>query len=91
MIQVLAAAPTSHAVVRDGSYRLVRHPMYFGTLIGLPAPALVLGSGQAPLPVVLIVALFVWRTAREDQALRQELAGYEDYAAHTPFRLMPGV
>lgn len=81
----------AHAVVQNGPYRLVRHPMYLGTLIGLPAAALMLGSAWALLPAALIIALFVWRTAREDQALRRELPGYTDYAATTRFRLLPGV
>ena len=35
--------------------------------------------------------MFVWRTVREDAALRQELAGYADYAGTTRDRLVPGV
>lgn len=80
-----------HAVVTDGPYRFVRHPIYVGTIAGLPAAALVLGSGWALLPMALIVALFVWRTALEDSTLRRELAGYADYAAATPYRLVPGI
>ncbi len=80
-----------HAVVTDGPYRTVRHPIYVGTIVGLPAVALVLGSAWALLPMVLIVVLFVWRTALEDRTLKQELAGYADYARTTPFRLVPGI
>ncbi len=78
-------------VISSGPYRLVRHPMYLGTVIGLPGTALMLGSGWALVPVVLIIALFVWRTAREDRTLQAELAGYSDYAGRTRFRLLPGV
>lgn len=80
-----------HAVVSDGPYRFVRHPIYVGTIVGLPAVALVLGSAWALVPMVLIVVLFVWRTAREDRTLRQELAGYEAYARRTSYRLVPGI
>ncbi|MFC0239477.1 methyltransferase family protein [Rhodopseudomonas telluris] len=80
-----------HAVVRSGPYRVVRHPMYLGTLIGMSGAALMLGSGWALLPALLIAALFVWRTAREDEALHRELPGYADYASTTRFRLLPGV
>ena len=79
-----------HAVVTSGPYRIVRHPIYVGTALGLLAVALVAGSAWAILPLILIVMLFVWRTAMEDRALRQELAGYEDYAKATPYRLVPG-
>lgn len=80
-----------HAVVTEGPYRFVRHPMYVGTLAGLPGGALMLGSGWAVVPMVLIMMLFVWRTAREDRALRQELLGYDDYAKTTRYRLLPGI
>lgn len=80
-----------HAVVSDGPYRIVRHPMYVGTVLGLPSGALILGSGWALVPMALIIVLFVWRTAREDLTLRRELTGYEDYAKRTRYRLLPGV
>jgi len=78
-------------VITSGPYRLVRHPMYVGTVLGLPGTALMLGSGWALLPMVLIIILFVWRTAREDRTLRQELPGYDDYAKITRYRLVPGI
>lgn len=80
-----------HAVVTAGPYRFVRHPMYAGTLLGLPSGALILGSAWALAPMGLIAGLFVWRTAREDRALQAELPGYAAYAAVTPYRLLPGV
>jgi protein-S-isoprenylcysteine O-methyltransferase Ste14 len=78
-------------VVTTGPYRLVRHPMYLGTVIGLPGTALMLGSGWALAVCAVLAALFVWRTAREDQTLRQELEGYAAYAATTRHRLLPGL
>jgi len=35
--------------------------------------------------------LFIWRTAREDETLRRELDGYEDFTTKTRYRLVPGV
>jgi protein-S-isoprenylcysteine O-methyltransferase Ste14 len=80
-----------HTVVTDGPYAHVRHPIYIGTIVGLPAVALVLGSAWAFVPMVLVVIAFVWRTAMEDRALQKELPGYEDYAATTRYRLVPGI
>jgi protein-S-isoprenylcysteine O-methyltransferase Ste14 len=51
----------------------------------------ILGSGWAYAPVALSVALLVWRTAREDRTLREELPGYEEYTRQTRYRLLPGV
>jgi len=84
-------ADRGQTVITDGPYEIVRHPMYAGTIIGLPGGALILGSGWALAPMALIMILFVWRTALEDRALRRELAGYEDYARTTRYRLVPGV
>jgi protein-S-isoprenylcysteine O-methyltransferase Ste14 len=35
--------------------------------------------------------LFVLRTAKEDRMLRDELAGYAEYAQRVRYRLVPGV
>jgi protein-S-isoprenylcysteine O-methyltransferase Ste14 len=39
----------------------------------------------------LLPAVFVVRTANEDEMLREELAGYEDYARGVRYRLVPGI
>ena len=80
-----------HAAVTEGPYRFVRHPIYVGTLVGFPAVPLVMGSAWALVPFVLLVILFVWRTALEDRALQRELPGYADYAQVTRYRLVPGI
>jgi len=80
-----------HTVVTSGPYRFVRHPMYAGFVPMYLAIPLVWGSVWALVLAVAIILLFIWRTAREDQTLRQELPGYEEYAARTRYRLLPGV
>ncbi len=78
-------------VVASGPYRFVRHPMYVGSFLIFLGMPLVFGSVWALILGVVIVVLMIWRTLREDQTLRQELAGYEQYAAVTRYRLLPGV
>ncbi len=80
-----------HQVVTDGPYRYVRHPMYSGTLLAWVAAALALGSWWMLVPAAMGIALFIWRTAREDATLMEILPGYRDYAAQTRFRLVPGI
>lgn len=80
-----------HTVTTAGPYRLVRHPMYSGTLLAWLATALALGSWWMLLPGLAGIALFVWRTAREDATLQAKLPGYAEYAGRTRFRLLPGV
>ena len=79
------------AVVRDGLYAHVRHPMCLGIIVlfcGLPVA---LGSWYSYPLSAAIVCLFVYRTRREDRMLRDSLAGYADYAHDVHYRLVPGV
>ena len=80
-----------HTVVASGPYRFVRHPMYVGLILLHASMALILSSMWTLALAALITILFLWRTALEDQTLRQELPGYEEYAAVTRYRLMPGI
>jgi len=78
-------------VVAEGLYATVRHPMYLGIAIGFAGIPLALGSWWALIPGLMIVGLFVYRTAREDRMLRQELPGYAGYAEKVRHRLLPGI
>jgi protein-S-isoprenylcysteine O-methyltransferase Ste14 len=80
-----------HTVIASGPYRFVRHPMYVGLIQLHQSMGLILGSPWTLVLSVLITLLFLWRTALEDQTLRQELPGYEEYATVTRYRLMPGI
>ena len=80
-----------HCVVASGPYRFVRHPMYAGLIQLHQSVALMLGSPWTVGLAALITILFWLRTALEDQALRRELPGYEEYTAVTRYRLMPGI
>ena len=46
---------------------------------------------MAQIGAMLIVIVFVIRTALEDRTLQAELPGYAEYAQHTRYRLVPGV
>jgi protein-S-isoprenylcysteine O-methyltransferase Ste14 len=81
----------SHTVATGGPYRYVRHPGYVGYIVTVLAVPLILGSLWALIPEGLVTCLFIVRTALEDRTLREELDGYEDYALHVRYRLLPGV
>lgn len=78
-------------VVSTGPYHIVRHPMYVGFVLMWPATALMWGSGWAMAVAALMLILVVWRTAEEDNFLRRELPGYQEYVDLTRFRLVPGL
>ncbi len=77
--------------ITTGPYRLVRHPMYVGMMIFFVAIPLILGSAWALIPSLVMVAVFVVRTALEDRTLQNELPGYAEYAQRVRYRLVPGV
>lgn len=78
-------------VITTGPYHTVRHPLYSATLLSYLFAPLAFDSWWVAVPVVLLIGLFVWRTAREDQTLQTELPGYTDYTQKTRYRLLPGV
>ncbi len=78
-------------VISDGPYRTVRHPMYTTTILGCLFDPLAFGSWWMAVPTVLLVILFIWRTANEDRTLQEELPGYVAYTQQTRYRLLPGV
>ncbi len=80
-----------HRVVTTGPYRFVRHPGYLGAIVGALTTPMMLGSAWTFVPAGLMALLFVVRTHLEDETLRRELQGYEQYTQRTRFRLLPWV
>jgi protein-S-isoprenylcysteine O-methyltransferase Ste14 len=80
----------NQTVVSTGPYRLLRHPMYTGVLLGAGAMPLALGSYVAALSFLPLVALLVVRILAEERFLAERLPGYAAYMEATPWRLVPG-
>jgi protein-S-isoprenylcysteine O-methyltransferase Ste14 len=78
-------------VVTTGVYGFVRHPMYVGALILMIGTPLALGSWWGLLFLVPGVAVLVFRILDEEKLLRQDLAGYDEYAEQVRYRLVPHV
>lgn len=78
-----------HTVCSSGPYRFVRHPGYSGFILQSLGSPLLLGALWALLPGLLSAVVLVVRTALEDRMLREELAGYADYARRVRYRLLP--
>ena len=79
------------SVVSTGPYRYVRHPLYASMFLFFPGSALLLGSWWGLLLCPVLLGLLVWRTALEDRMLKNELAGYDEYARNVRYRLIPRV
>lgn len=80
-----------HSVVASGPYHFVRHPGYAGGILLFITTPVILGSWWAFIPVGLATCSLLVRTAVEDRSLQEGLAGYREYAAKVPYRLLPFV
>jgi protein-S-isoprenylcysteine O-methyltransferase Ste14 len=80
-----------HVVVDTGIYGVVRHPMYAGNPLVNVGLGLWLGSYSAVLFAAIPLGLLMVRIGLEERFLRRELAGYREYAAQVPYRLLPGL
>jgi protein-S-isoprenylcysteine O-methyltransferase Ste14 len=81
----------NHQVAQGGPYKIVRHPGYVGAILFSVGIPLLLESWWALIPGLISVILYFVRTAREDQALINELSGYASYALRVKSKLLPGV
>ena len=84
-------ADRGHVVCDSGPYRIVRHPGYGGNILPLLGIVLALSSLWTIIPAAIALVIAVIRTALEDQALQEELPGYQEYARRVRYRLFPGI
>ena len=78
-------------LISTGLYGLVRHPMYFGTLIMMFGTPLALGSLWGLLAVAVALPVLAARIHDEEKMLTEELAGYREYMTKVHYRLVPYV
>jgi protein-S-isoprenylcysteine O-methyltransferase Ste14 len=80
-----------HRVVDSGPYAWIRHPGYIGGALVTLGMAMALGSYWALAPALSAVGLLILRTYWEEETLRAELTGYEEYTHRVRSRWIPGV
>lgn len=78
-------------VVSTGLYGVVRHPMYSSTVVMMLGTPLALGSYWAVLAVILTLPVLGMRITDEENMLRTELDGYDEYTRKVKYRLVPYV
>lgn len=78
-----------HTVISTGPYAYVRHPMYAGVILMFFTAALLLGSWVSVGISAVLTVLFAIRARREEETLREELAGYDAYMNHVQARFIP--
>lgn len=80
-----------HAVVSDGPYAIVRHPMYAVQVVYFIAGSLLLGSWWGLVGAALLTIVLAARVPLEEDQLVRNLAGYRDYMTRVRYRLIPGL
>jgi protein-S-isoprenylcysteine O-methyltransferase Ste14 len=78
-------------VISTGPYAWVRHPMYAGALLYMFGTPLLLGSWLGLAVACLMVIGLARRAVLEEQMLRRDLTGYDQYMTRVRFRLIPGI
>lgn len=76
-------------VIDTGLYSVVRHPMYSAATLLYVSSTLVLGSFYALIPALLIPVMLAIRLLNEENVLKKDLPGYEEYMSKVKFRLVP--
>jgi protein-S-isoprenylcysteine O-methyltransferase Ste14 len=69
-----------HRLIRSGPYRLVRHPIYTGMLLGAVGRSLTVGEWRGVVAVALIVLAHSRKAMREERMLTAEFG--EEYTAY---------
>ncbi len=78
-------------VIDTGLYGIVRHPMYFATLLIFLAMPLILGSLISLVIFLAYPFIITKRIKNEETVLEKELEGYIDYKKKVKYRLIWGI
>ena len=78
-------------VIDTGLYGVVRHPMYFSTVLLFLAIPVVLGSWIGFVIFCIYPFLLVKRIRNEESVLEEGLAGYKEYKKKVKYRMIPFV
>lgn len=81
----------NQTVIKNGPYKIVRHPGYAGTILACIAMPLMLNALWSFIPSLLLAAVLVVRTALEDKMLQENLEGYREYTKETRYRIFPAI
>ena len=76
-------------VIDTGLYSIVRHPMYFATVLLFLSIPLILGSVYSFLIFLIYPFIIAKRIKYEEAFLEKELVGYIEYKRKVKYRMIP--
>src|SRR5512135_2330017 len=79
----VSAGPGGDRVIRQGPYRLIRHPMYAGALVFFWVAIVAHPAWWTGLLGLVVTAAAGGRIAWEERLLRERLDGYAEYVRDT--------
>jgi protein-S-isoprenylcysteine O-methyltransferase Ste14 len=82
--------PQARAVVTEGPYRIVRHPLYFAEIVVLCGTSMEFELPWSFFLTLVVVALQIARMHFEEKVLMETFPSYRDYMNRTA-RLIPGL
>lgn len=79
----------SQKLIDTGLYSIVRHPMYFATILLFLSMPLILGSIFSFFVFLIYPILIGIRAVNEEKILEDELPGYKEYKKKVKYRIIP--
>ena len=79
----------NQVVIDTGLYGIVRHPMYFATVLMFGTMPLILGSWISFIMFLSYPLLIIKRIRNEEEVLEKGLEGYTAYKNKVKYRLLP--
>lgn len=76
-------------VIDTGLYGIVRHPMYFATVLLFLSMPLILGSVISFIIFLVYPFIIAKRIKNEEEVLEKELKGYKEYKNKVKYKLIP--
>lgn len=85
------APVASGRLIAAGPYRLVRHPIYTGVIIGSLGIALAQGDWLSLVTASALLPFFYAKSIREEAHLSVKYDDYESYRRQVKARILPGI
>ena len=78
-------------VIDTGLYSVVRHPMYFATVLMFLSIPFILGSVIGFLVFLAYPFISSYRIKKEEEFLVENLTGYSEYTKKVKYRMIPKI